>query len=123
MPSSSPNQRYSFGPPHPDFPPLTHIVVASYLGWTCAPAIVLSMVGNCLTISTVVFTDAVYADELLSIKLLLGPHGSDRVNRIARVFMAITESMDLHQKNIESDFGLPERFDHLQSALRVFKRF
>ena len=39
-----------------------------------------------------------YADELLSIKLLLGPHRSDNVNRIARMFMAINESMDLLSK-------------------------
>jgi len=32
-------------------------------------------------------------------------------------------SRNAHQENIESDFGLPERFDHLQSALRASKRF
>jgi len=32
--------------------------------------------------------------ELLSVKLL-GPYGSDNVKRIARVFMAISEPMDL----------------------------
>jgi len=53
------------------------------------------MAGNHLIISTAVFTDAVYADELLSVKLLLGPHGPDNVKRIARVFMAINESKDL----------------------------
>jgi len=52
------------------------------------------MSGNRLTISIAVFTDAVYADELLSVKLLLGPHGSNNVNHIARVFMAINESKD-----------------------------
>jgi len=53
------------------------------------------MAGNCLTISTAVLTDAVYADELLSVKLFLGPHGPDNINHVARVFMAINESKDL----------------------------
>ena len=60
------------------------------------------MAGNRLTISTAVFTDAVYADELLSVTLLLGPHGPDNVNHIARVFMAINESKDLLLKHYGS---------------------
>ena len=53
-----------------------------------------------------VFTDATYADELLSVTLRLGPHGPDNVLRIARVFMAISESAKLLRelyKNILKD--------------------
>ena len=52
--------------------------------------------------STAIFTNELYADELLSITLRLGPHGSDNVFRVARVFMAINNSMgklrDLYNK-------------------------
>jgi len=47
------------------------------------------MAGNRLEVSTAVFTDAVYADKLLSLDLRLGPHGPDNVLRVTRVFMAI----------------------------------
>jgi serine/threonine protein kinase len=59
------------------------------------PIILLTIAGNRLAVSTAVFTDKIYADELLSIALLLGSHKSYNVFRLARVFMAITESMDL----------------------------
>jgi len=42
-------------------------------------------------VSTAIFTDSVYADELVSIKLHFGPHASDNVLRVARVFVAINE--------------------------------
>ena len=48
------------------------------------------MAGNCLTVSAAVYTNAVYADKLLSIDLYLGAHGSDNVVRLARIFTAIT---------------------------------
>jgi len=54
------------------------------------PVVLLSMAGNRLEVSTAVFTDAVYADKLLSLDLRLGPHGPDNVLRVARVFMAIS---------------------------------
>ena len=57
--------------------------------------ILLAIKGNRLVISTAVLTDAIYADELLSVALRLGPHGSDNVLHVARVFMAINESMGL----------------------------
>jgi len=47
--------------------------------------------GNCLIVCTI-FTNAVHADELLSIMLHLGPHGSDNALRVAGVFMAINKS-------------------------------
>ena len=47
--------------------------------------------GNRLVVSTAVFTDSIYADELLSIKLHFGPHASDNVIHVARVFMAINK--------------------------------
>ena len=43
--------------------------------------------------STAIFTNEIYADKLLSTELRLGPHGSDNVLHVARVFMAIQESM------------------------------
>ena len=45
--------------------------------------------GNRLVVSTAVYTDSIYADELLSIDLRLGHHASDNVVRVARAFMAI----------------------------------
>ena len=39
--------------------------------------------------STAVYTNEIYVDELLSIPLRLGFHGSDNVSRVARVFVAI----------------------------------
>ena len=44
--------------------------------------------------STVIFTNKLYANELLSITLRLGPHGPDNVLHVARVFMAIKESVE-----------------------------
>ena len=47
------------------------------------------MSGNCLVVSTAIYTDAIYADKLLSIDLDFGPNGPDNVLRIARIFLAI----------------------------------
>ena len=44
--------------------------------------------------SAAVFTNKVYADELLSLTLGLGSHRSARVLRVAKVFVAIAECMD-----------------------------
>ena len=44
--------------------------------------------------STAIFTNKLYANELLSITLCLGPHGPDNVLRVARVFMAIKETLE-----------------------------
>ena len=62
------------------------------------PIVLLSMAGNCLTVSTAIYTDAVYADKLLSIDLHLGSHGSDNVLRVARIFHAINECTGLLRK-------------------------
>jgi len=51
------------------------------------------MAGNRFEVSTAVFTDAVYADKLLSLDLRLGPHGPDNVLRVARVCVAIKKCM------------------------------
>ena len=56
------------------------------------PIILLAIAGNRLVVSTAIFTNRIYADELLSIKLHLGSHGSDNVRRVARVFMAINKA-------------------------------
>ncbi|KAF9644455.1 hypothetical protein BDM02DRAFT_3212847 [Thelephora ganbajun] len=58
------------------------------------PVILLAISGNRLVVSTAVFTDTIYADELLSIRLQLGFHASDNVSYVARVFMAINKSME-----------------------------
>jgi len=47
------------------------------------------MTGNRLEVATAIFTEAVYADKLLSFYLHLGPHGPDNVLRVARIFTAI----------------------------------
>jgi len=49
------------------------------------------MAGNRLEVATAIFTDAVYADKLLSLDLRLGFHAADNVLRLARVFMAINK--------------------------------
>ena len=52
--------------------------------------------------STAIFTNEVYADELLSVTLRFGSHASDNVFFVARVFMAINkakmELSDLYRK-------------------------
>jgi len=55
------------------------------------PIVLLSIAGNRLEVATAIFTEAVYADKLLSFDLRLGPHGPDNVLRVARIFMAITK--------------------------------
>ncbi|KAF9648791.1 hypothetical protein BDM02DRAFT_3114786 [Thelephora ganbajun] len=75
---------------------------ASYLGQSNMPIILLAIAGNRLVVSTAVFTNAIYADELLSTKLHLGPHGSDNVLHVARVFMAINRSTERLRKLYEN---------------------
>ena len=53
------------------------------------PVILLAIAGNRLTVSSAIFTDSVYADELVSVKLCFPPHPSENVLRIARIFTAI----------------------------------
>jgi len=55
------------------------------------PVVLLTIAGNRLEVSTAVFTNAVYANKLLSIELLLGSHPRDEVLRVARIFMAISK--------------------------------
>ena len=66
-----------------------------YLKWSNLPVILLAIAGNRLTVSTAIFTNEIYVDELLSMTLRIGSHGSQSVMRIARVFMAIERSMRL----------------------------
>ena len=68
------------------------------------PVVLLSVAGNCLTVSTAIFTNAIYADKLLSIDLYLGAHGSENVLRVARIFHAIKEcttQLCEHYKGLE----------------------
>ena len=62
---------------------------SEFCQWSNLPVVLLSIAGNRLEVSTTVFTDAVYADKLLSLDLRLGPHGPDNVLRVARIFMVI----------------------------------
>jgi len=45
-------------------------------------------------VAAAIFTDSIYADELLSLTLRFGPHAPDNVLRVARVFMAINRCME-----------------------------
>ena len=56
------------------------------------PVVLLAITGNRLYVSTAICTNAIYADELLSMTLRLGTHGPANVLRVARVFMAIKRS-------------------------------
>lgn len=67
------------------------------------------MTGNRLEISTVVFTDAVYADKLLSLDLRLGPHGPDNVLRVARICMAINKCTERLRRLYGVLEGLPKK--------------
>ncbi|KAF9644443.1 hypothetical protein BDM02DRAFT_3190581 [Thelephora ganbajun] len=64
-----------------------------YLKQSNVPVILLAIAGNRLVVSTAVFTDAIYADKLLSTRLQFGFYASDNVLHVARVFMAINGSM------------------------------
>ena len=70
--------------------------------------ILLTITGNRLFISTAVFTDARYADELFLVALRLGPHRSDNVLHVARAFMAINESMGLLRELSRDMRNLPD---------------
>jgi hypothetical protein len=65
--------------------------IVNHLSRSNFPVVLLTMAGNNLVVSTAIYTDAVYADKLLSIDLHLGSHGADNVLRVARVFAAIEE--------------------------------
>ncbi|KAF9779327.1 hypothetical protein BJ322DRAFT_1024686 [Thelephora terrestris] len=67
---------------------------ARYRKFSNLPAIILAIAGNRLVVSAAIFTDKVYAEELLSVTLRLGPHGSANVLRVGRVFMAINQAME-----------------------------
>ena len=80
---------------HPTCPPLNQIMQYNPARrLSNLPVILLAIAGNILVVSTAIFTNEIYADKLLLTELYIGPHGSDNVLRIARVFMAIRESME-----------------------------
>ena len=79
---------------HSSLLPLNHVVQYNkYLGQSNLPAVLLAIAGDRLTVSTAVYTNEIYVDELLSIPLRLGFHKSNDVLRVARVFMAMNESI------------------------------
>ena len=47
--------------------------------------ILLAIPGDRLVVSTAIFTDSVYANELFSMNLRVGTHVADDVLRVARV--------------------------------------
>ena len=58
------------------------------------PVVLLALAGDRLIVSTAIFTNSMYADELLSIKLFFGSHASNNVLRVACIFMAINKCME-----------------------------
>jgi serine/threonine protein kinase len=80
---------------------------ARYTDRSNLPAILLAIAGNRLVVSAAIFTNAIYADELHSIRLHLGHHGSDCVLHVARVFMAINESAELLRGQYNALLALP----------------
>ena len=81
------------------------------------PTILLAIAGNRLVVSAAIFTNAVYADELLSITLRLGPHGSDNVFQVARVFMAIDKCMERLRRLYRWLEGVPQQPPSRTAAL------
>ena len=75
-------------------PPLNHIMQYDPVRQRSnLPVILVTIAGNTLSVSTAVFTNEIYADKLFSTELHFGPHGSDNVFRVARVFMAIQKAV------------------------------
>ena len=89
MEGSSTNKRYC--PPSPPTNVTTELSpqYLPFISQSTLPVVILTMTGNCLAISTALYTTAIYVDKLLSIDLHLGVHGSENVVRLARIFMAV----------------------------------
>jgi len=62
-----------------------------FLNRSNLPVVLLAIAGNCLVVSTAIFTDSIYVDKLVSVDLHFGPHASDNVVRVARTFIAINK--------------------------------
>jgi len=56
---------------------------------THLPVILIGHAGNVLTISGAIFTDTVYVDTLLTMKLLLGHFPDQKILHFARVASAV----------------------------------
>ena len=82
---------------------------APYLKSSNMPIVLLAIAGNVLTVSAAVFTDAVYANKLVSIDLEFGHQGSENVLRVARAFTAIRECVG----------GLRKLYRNLKSSSRI----
>ncbi|KAF9787380.1 hypothetical protein BJ322DRAFT_1055045 [Thelephora terrestris] len=71
------------------------------LGRSNFPVILLAIAGDRLVVSTAIFTDSVYANELFTMTLRLSTHFADDVSRVACLFMAvkqcITQLRELYQ--------------------------
>jgi len=65
-----------------------------FLDQSNLPVVLLAIAGNRLIVSTAVYTDSIYADELLSVSLRFGSHAADNALYIGRVFMAIKRCME-----------------------------
>ena len=64
---------------------------AKFIPRSNLPIVLLALAGNRLEVSTAIFTNAVYADKLPSIELVLGTHAQDNILRVARIFTAISK--------------------------------
>ncbi|KAF9784366.1 hypothetical protein BJ322DRAFT_844770 [Thelephora terrestris] len=87
--------------------------IVNHLSRSNFPVVLLTMAGNNLVVSTAIYTDAVYADKLLSIDLHLGSHGADNVLRIARVFAAIEECTD----RLRTQYSLLDTLHNVQPGV------
>ena len=66
---------------------------SDYIHRSNLPVILLTMAGNCLTVSTAVFTNAMYADKLTSLDLRYGFHADENALHVARTFTAINKCL------------------------------
>ncbi|KAF9787382.1 hypothetical protein BJ322DRAFT_1107440 [Thelephora terrestris] len=81
------------------------------LGRSNFPVILLAIAGDRLVVSTAIFTDSVYANELFTMTLRLSTHFADDVSRVACLFMAvkqcITQLRKLYKNLILNAEGVP----------------
>lgn len=86
-----------------------HLQYSDYITRSNFPVILLGIAGNVLTVSTAIYTNAVYANTLLLMELNFGLHASENVLRVARVFSAMSEctrKLTHHYKSLKTVSGI-----------------
>ena len=96
----------------------SHLQYSGFLSRSNLPVVILGMAENHLTISTAVYTDALYADKLLAIDLYLGFHGPDKILRAARIFMAINKCTEELRLCIVASRLSPRYFPELRTQVQ-----